>query len=48
VLIKNPTAAPSLAPCFLSPSPAGITPHEHSGIGVPNNTAFHTPPRPRR
>ena len=47
VLIRNPTAAPSLAPSFLSPSPAGMTPQEHNGSGTPNATALPTPPSPR-
>ena len=35
VEIKKPTAAPSDAPSFLRPSPAGMTPQEHSGRGTP-------------
>ena len=46
VLIKNPTVAPSLAPCFFKPKPVGITPHEQSGNGTPNTTARATPQRP--
>ena len=48
VLMRNPTAAPSLAPSFLSPMPAGITPQEQSGNGIPSVTAETTPLGPRK
>jgi hypothetical protein len=46
VLIRNPTEAPSLAPWFFSPIPAGITPQEQRGNGTPSKTAFTIPPIP--
>ena len=46
VAVTNPTADPRDAPSLCSPMPAGITPHEQSGMGTPSNTAFTTPRRP--
>ncbi len=46
VLIRKPTVAPLLAPSLRRPSPAGITPQEHSGSGTPSRTALSTPKRP--
>ena len=43
VATKKPTAAPSLAPSALRLTPAGMTPHEHSGSGTPSATALSTP-----
>ena len=48
VEIKKPTDAPSDAPSFLRPSPAGITPQEQSGSGTPRMTDLTTLPRPVR
>ena len=53
VLIRKPTAAPSLAPSRFNARPAGKTPHEQSGNGTPKRTALTTfmnrlPPRWRR
>ena len=47
VLIRNPIQAPSLAPSFFRPRPAGITPQEHNGKGTPIATAWSTPAGPR-
>ena len=48
VLIKKAVVDPSLAPSFLRPSPAGITPQEHRGRGTPSKTAFPIPEYPVR
>src|SRR5919197_4821110 len=49
VEIKNDTVAPFVAPCLVSRSAAGSTPHEHSGNGTPMAAAHRTEvirPRP--
>ena len=42
VAIRNDVAAPFDAPSLRSDIAVGITPHEHSGSGIPNSVAFTT------
>jgi hypothetical protein len=42
VEIRNETVAPRDAPSRLSEAAVGITPHEHSGRGIPNSAAQST------
>jgi hypothetical protein len=47
---RKAVVAPLFAPCFLSAAPAGRTPQDHNGIGIPNRAALNTGrnlPRPR-
>lgn len=39
--IKNELVAPLEAPFLKNEMPVGITPHEHKGMGIPNNEAFN-------
>jgi len=40
--MRNAVVAPLLAPCFLSATAAGRTPHEQRGIGIPKSEALRT------
>ena len=42
VAIINERDAPLLAPCFFKPVTTGITPHDHSGIGIPKRADRNT------
>ena len=42
VEIKKEVTDPLLAPCLLKYAETGITPHEQSGNGTPNNEARKT------
>ena len=42
VAMRNDVAAPFEAPSFRSDMAVGITPHEHSGRGMPKRAAFRT------
>jgi hypothetical protein len=42
VLSRNPVVAALLAPCRRSEAETGITPHEHSGNGMPKIVALST------
>ena len=44
VLITNAAVGPLPAPCLRSDAPSGITPHEHTGSGMPSATAFKIAP----
>ena len=40
IVVKNEMIDPLLAPCLFKDALTGITPQEHSGNGIPYNTAF--------
>jgi hypothetical protein len=42
VEMRNARHAPLLAPCFLRPATAGVTPHDQSGNGIPIRDAYRT------
>src|SRR4030042_2126967 len=42
VEIRKAAVAPLLAPCFCRDTAAGRTPHDQSGIGIPNRAALNT------
>ena len=42
VAMRNEAMAPFDAFSFLSPIAVGMTPHEHSGRGIPNSAAHST------